>query len=64
MVDSQKEPKNLVIDILSQISKSENVEDKEYKFPNDIQEFYTNFKNWLDKNGAIYQNIEFPKNAD
>ncbi len=60
MVDSQKEPKNLVIDILSQINKSENVEDKEYKFPNEIQEFYTNFKNWLDKNGAIYQNIEFP----
>ena len=60
MVDTQKESKNLVIDLLCQISKSENVEDKEYKFPNDIQEFYSNFKNWLDKNGAIYQNIEFP----
>ena len=59
-MENQSEPKSLIIDILSQLNKSENTEDKEYKFPKDIIEVYSKFKNWLNENGAIYPNIEFP----
>ena len=59
-MESQSESKSLIIDILRQINQSENIEDKEYKFPKDIIEVYSEFKKWLNENGAIYPNIEFP----
>ena len=60
MDNTQKDSKNLILDVLSQINQSENVEDKEFKFKNDIIDIYTQFKKWLNDNGAIYPNIEFP----
>ena len=60
MDNTQQESKNLILDVLAQINQSENVEDKEFKFKNDIIEIYTKFKKWLNDNGAIYPNIEFP----
>ena len=60
MDNTQQESKNLILDVLAQINQSENVEDKEFKFKNDIIDIYTKFKKWLNDNGAIYPNIEFP----
>ena len=60
MENTQQDSKNLILDVLSQINESENIEDKEFIFKNDIIDIYSKFKIWLNDNGAIYPNIEFP----
>ena len=60
MEENKQEPKSLLIDILHKINESENIEDKEFKFEEDKLEYYSRFKKWLNDNGAIYPNIEFP----
>ena len=35
MEENKQEPKNLLIDLLHQINESENMEDKEFTFPED-----------------------------
>jgi hypothetical protein len=60
MEENKQEPKSLLIDILRTINESENIEDKEFKFEEDKLEYYSKFKKWLNDNGAIYPNIEFP----
>ena len=60
MEENKQEPKSLLIDILHKINESENIEDKEFKFEEDTLEYYSTFKKWLNDNGAIYPNIEFP----
>jgi len=40
MENTQQDSKNLILDVLSQINESANIEDKEFIFKNDIIDIY------------------------